>query len=441
MSAAPTVLDPLPQPQTLEEFILTSEPYLRPPPYQSKFRAVRWTELDMPGPEHEWLVKGVITRGERTMMVGASQSGKSFLAIDLAMAIVRGVPWFGAKVRRGGVVYQAGEGGRGIKKRLRAYRIEHGLESQVELPFVLLPAPVDLYAGDDATTALIAEAKHWASTFDSPLELVVIDTLSTATPGADENSSKDVGPVLARCERIAQECACAVMLVHHMNSGGQKPRGHTSILANLDSVLKVEKLDEMDVDRRAIREIELAKQKDGESGRKWRFVLPAVEIGKDSDGEAVTSCVVREPNTDGEPGETAKATDAGTRLTPQCEVFLRAIYRALSDHGEDAPPALGLPAGTRVVKWKRLGEVFAGMAFDGADEADPKKRQDKLSQAMKRHGERLMQLNIIMRQNPFVWLTGKKVRGFARRPDSAGNARGEQREEPPPPIRMDEPLF
>lgn len=433
--------DPLPQPQTLEEFKITSAPYWAPPPYVSKFRAVRWTELDLPGPEHEWLVKGVITRGERTMMVGASQSGKSFLAIDLAMAIVRGVPWFGAKVRRGGVVYQAGEGGRGIKKRLRAYRIEHGLESQVELPFVLLPAPVDLYAGDDATTALIAEAKHWSSTFDCPLELVVIDTLSTATPGADENSSKDVGPVLARCERIARECTCAVMLVHHMNSGGQKPRGHTSILANLDSVLKVEKLDEMDVDRRAIREIELAKQKDGESGRKWRFVLPAVEIGKDSDGEAVTSCVVREPNTDGEPGETSKPSDVGQRLTPQCEVFLRAIYRALSDHGEDAPPALGLPAGTRVVKWKRLGEVFAGMAFDGADEVDPKKRQDKLSQAMKRHGERLMQLNIIMRENPHVWLTGKKVRGFARRPDSAGEGRAERREEAPPPLPTDEPLF
>ncbi|HEY8066611.1 MAG TPA: AAA family ATPase [Methylosinus sp.] len=440
MTIAPP-FDVLPQPLSLEDFIRESAPYLAPPPYVSKFKAVRWTELDLPGPEHEWLVKGVITRGERTMMVGASQSGKSFLAIDLAMSIVRGVSWFGAKVRRGGVVYQAGEGGRGIKKRLRAYRLEHDLETNAELPFVLLPAQVDLYAGDDATNALIAETKHWGATFDCPLELVVIDTLSTATPGADENSSKDVGPVLARCERIAQECACAVMLVHHMNSGGQKPRGHTSILANLDSVLKVEKLEEMDVDRRAIREIELAKQKDGESGRKWRFVLPAVEIGKDAEGEALTSCVVRLPNIEGEPGETSKPTDAGQRLTPQCEVFLRAIYKALSEHGEEAPAALDLPAGTHVVRWKQLGEVFAGMAFDGADEDDPKKRANALSQAMKRHGERLMQLNIIMRENPFVWLTGKKVRGFARRSDSAGNTRGERREDPPPPVATDEPMF
>jgi hypothetical protein len=421
MNAIPTIL-------SLDDFVKASQPFVEPPPYQSKFSAVRWSDLDLPGAEHEWLVKNVITRKERTMMVGASQSGKSFLAIDLALSIARGAPWFGNRVLRGGVVYQAGEGGRGIKKRLRAYRAEHGISPADELPFVLLPATVDLFSGDDACEALIAESLHWSSTFDCPLELVVIDTLSTATPGADENSSKDIGPVLARCERIAHKTNAAVMLVHHMNSGGQKPRGHTSILANLDSVLKVEKMEEMDVDRRAIREIEIAKEKDGESGRRWRFVLPAIEIGRDMEGEPITSCVVRSPNVDGSPGDNSKPFDSGLRLSAQAEVFLRAIYRALAEHGEDAPFALGLPRGTRVVKWKTLGEVFASMAFDGADEADPKKRQDKLSQAMKRHGEKLMQLNVVMRENPYLWLTGRKVRGFAKRDDTAG-----RREEAPPP--------
>jgi hypothetical protein len=221
-----------------------------------------------------------------------------------------------------------------------------------------------------------------------------------------------------------------------MNAGGQKPRGHTSILANLDSVLKIEKLEEMDIDRRAIREIELVKQKDGESGKKWRFVLPAVELGRDADGDPITSCVIRQPNTDGEPGETSKATDAGIKLTPQCEVFLRAIYRALENHGEDAPFALNLPRGTRVVKWGLLGETFAGMAFDGADETDAKKRQDKLSQAMKRHGEKLMSLRVIMREKPFIWLTGRKVRGFSKRYDTAGE--GEARRQDPAPAQAPE---
>lgn len=66
--------------------------------------------------KHEWLVKNVLTRGEQAMLVGASQSGKSFLAIDLAFAIARGVPWFGNKTRKGLVVYQAGESAKGVRQ-------------------------------------------------------------------------------------------------------------------------------------------------------------------------------------------------------------------------------------------------------------------------------------------------------------------------------------
>jgi hypothetical protein len=78
------------------------------PPFVSKFQAIPWDELDASGPEHEWLVKGMLTRGERSMMVGPSQSGKSFVAIDMALSIARGVEYFGRKTLRGGVVYQAG---------------------------------------------------------------------------------------------------------------------------------------------------------------------------------------------------------------------------------------------------------------------------------------------------------------------------------------------
>ena len=87
------------------------------PPFVSKFQAIPWDELDASGPAHEWLVKGMLTRGERSMMVGPSQSGKSFVAIDMALSIARGVEYFGRKTLRGGVVYQAGEGGRSISSR------------------------------------------------------------------------------------------------------------------------------------------------------------------------------------------------------------------------------------------------------------------------------------------------------------------------------------
>src|SRR5690606_37475115 len=112
-----------------------------------------WQDVDAPGAQYEYLIKGVLTQNEISMLLGESQSGKSFLAIDIDMAVARGVPWFGHRVVRGGVVYQAGESATGVRrKRLPAYRIGNEITDQ-RLPFVLLQGPLDLYSGEDPTEA------------------------------------------------------------------------------------------------------------------------------------------------------------------------------------------------------------------------------------------------------------------------------------------------
>jgi hypothetical protein len=382
-----------------------------PPKFKSRFNAVPWADLDAPGPEHEWLVKGILTRHERSMMAGASQSGKSFLAIDIAMAVARGVDYLGRKTTRGGVIYQAGEGGRGVKKRLRAYRIHHGIPAGEPLPFVLLPSPVDLYAGEDQTEALIAEIRHWSASFPMPLEMVVIDTLSAATPGANENASEDMSRVLARCERIAAASNAHVMIVHHMNAEGSKPRGHTSIFANLDNVITVTKVDGMrdhSEQKRPIREARVTKQKDGEDGFSWRFVLPQVQLGHDGDGDPITSCVVAPPDMGAMAGVDTE-TEASIRLSAQGEIMLRAIYAAIDKAGEIPPPELRLPAHVRVVKWKEVSVQFRALSFD---EGDDEATAEAIRKAMERHGTALLKDNVIGRSNPFVWLTGRRVKGF-----------------------------
>lgn len=387
--------------------------------WQSKFHAVPWSHLDDPGPEHEWLIKGLLTRGERSMVAGESQAGKSFFALDLALSIARGVPFFGLRSLHGGVVYQAGEGGRGIKKRLRAYRQFHGITAGVDLPFVLLPAPLDLYANDDHTDLLIAEIEHWRATFTVPLELVVIDTLSAATPGANENASEDMSQVLTRCARIAEKTGAHVMLVHHMNASGAKPRGHTSIFANLENVITIKKVEGLsDIDQRPIREATVTKQKDGEDGKAIRFVLRREVIGTDAEGDEVSSCVAVPPNK-GRLEGIDTTVDPSIKLTPQAESLLRSIYKAIDEHGEVPPATLELPSSLRVVKWEHVRKVFEAMTFEGEGEEDAERKAAKIRQALKRHGEYLMSRQIIGRANPYVWLTGKKVRGFRRSGDAA----------------------
>lgn len=394
------------------------------PDYVSKFGAVTWAHMGDPGPQHEYLVEDLITRGELSMLAGPSGSGKSFLAIDLAMSVARGLDWMGRRVERGGVIYQAGESALGVRRRrLPAYSTHHGLTAADDVPFILLPAAVDLYGNADHVTALIAEIKHWSTRLSAPLELVVIDTFSAATPGADENSAKDMTVVLARCERIRKETGAAVLIVHHMNAAGEKPRGHTSIFANLDSVLICRKAEigegkstvvAKDADRREVRELSIAKAKDGEATAKFRFVLRSVDIGSNKYGKPITSCVVAEPNKGGLVEDSPNA--AGVKISNDAMVYLRAIDRSLAEHGVAAPASLHLPVGHRVVNLEKVRETFNRMTLEGQEEGDLVRRDDAIRQARKRHGAKLLKERVIGHEvidgKSVMWLTGRKVLGF-----------------------------
>ena len=415
------VVDWLDAGHTIDELyeLVRRAPRFEREPFRSRFHAVQWRDLDAPGPEHEWLIKNLLTRGETAMAAGPSKSGKTFFVLALAMAVARGVDFFGLRTMRGGVIYQAGEGGRGLKKRMRAYRKEHGISLDDEIPFVLLPSKLDLYNSVDHTEAFIAEAKHWASTFDCPLELIIIDTWATASAGSNENDGKDVSIILERCNRISRETGACVLLVHHMNADGAKVRGHTSILANLENVLIVRMVEGMhDEENRQLREAVVDKNKDGESGQKLRFVLRSVIIGTDEDGDPVTSCVVSKVN-----GETSDAPVPERSSVSNSEaMFIRALEKATSDAGTRPPQSSGLSQNLRLVEWKRFVSAYDSIAFDGADTdtetpKERERRKNARNQALKRTGESLMRKGIIAREAPWVWLTGKPIRGYRRRSD------------------------
>ncbi|SOC37062.1 AAA domain-containing protein [Rhizobium subbaraonis] len=409
------VVDWLNQGGTIEDLyrIAKAAPRFEREPYRSRFHAVTWADMDKPGPEHEWLIKGILTRAEVGMCAGPSKSGKSFLVIDAALAIARGTSWFGRRVVKGGVIYQAGEGQKGLKKRIRAYREDNGISPADPLDFVLLPARIDLYHSDDHTDALIEECRHWAGTFRAPLELIVIDTWATATPGANENDGKDVSVVLQRAAKLSQATGAAVLIVHHMNADGSKVRGHTSILGNLENVLIVRQCEGLRDDAgRQIREAVVDKNKDGEDGARFRFTLRSVQIGADEDGDPITSCVVA--NVEGE-GSDQPAPERPGVSNNEANI-VRAIERAELFSSHEHPSGRGIPAGARIVLWRDVISEFDKIEFDDVpDDETPEQRDKRLDarlKRLKRSGENLLRKNIIGRDNPYVWLTGRRIKGY-----------------------------
>jgi len=228
----------------------------------------------------DWLIRGVIPRAELVVMYGEPGSGKSFLALDMAVAVATGSPWREKKVRQGRVVYVAAEGATGFRKRLHATAEDRGL-SLADLPLGVIADAPDLMQSADATA--IARALAAAGGAD----LIVIDTFARVMPGANENSGEDVGKVLKHCKGIAQAFGAVVLMVHHSGKDASKgARGWSGLRGAADTELEVVRSD-------AARSVTVSKQKDGEDGAEFAFKLETVVLGLDAEGEEISTCVVR----------------------------------------------------------------------------------------------------------------------------------------------------
>jgi hypothetical protein len=389
--------------------------------YKSKFGALYLDELDEGGPlEHDWLVDGWLSTGDKSVTAGASRSGKSFFAIHLSLSVAYGMDLFGLRVRKGGVVYQAGEGARGVKKRLRAWRMHHGIEYSRDTPFVLLQKAIDIYRDNEKVQDLINEINAHAAVFSVPLRLVVIDTLATASVGADEISGRDMSIVLDNVALINAKTGAHVLLVHHMNAGGQKVRGHTSIYANVDQVVLVTR-DEAT----KIRTVRLDKAKDEEEGSIFQFELKQLVLGIDEHGKQVTSCICLPI----EQKEAVRREEErkGLRLNPPVELFMKAFFAAERRYGYPVPGAVDTPAKVRsVVPWEDVKRMYSEM--NPSDiltpdvqtteqvEKDAKAQRKALQVRITRHREELQARGVIGvakdDQRSVVFHTGVPLRAF-----------------------------
>jgi hypothetical protein len=379
---------------------------------ESRFGAVRWHEQDAVHQPYEWAVKGLIPRRCPVMIVGEMQSGKSFWTYGAAMAVARGIEFFGNRVpAAGAVIYGAMEAGQGFRNRMRAYRQHHGLTLDAAMPFAVLTREANLFNAEIDLDMLIEECLWLAGQMTAPLEAVVIDTYNAATPGLDENNSGEVSKVVAKMKTIMRRTNAGLWLVHHKNKQGGV-RGSTALAAAFETVIEISRVIDgthgavRDADRREIRNAKVVKQREGVDGEGFNFVLPAVEIGRDGDGDPITSCVVEAPAAAASDGHGPKAF----KLNDGEEKLFRSILEAIMEGGIAPPPALSLPASIgKVVDYKLVRTIFQSKML--AVDDDPRAHADRIKKQLQRAGTALRKFGVIGSHNQTVWLTGKAVRG------------------------------
>jgi hypothetical protein len=166
---------------------------------------------------------------------GKPGCGKSFLALDWALSVATGRPWQGHAVHPGAVLYIVGEGLAGLGKRRRAWSYAWQRPDTSGVTWLQGAVPLMSAGWVDALAQLVHELR--------PV-LVVVDTLSRAIAGHNENAPETMSAVVEASDRIRLAAAGAcVLFVHHATKDGATNRGHSALEGACDVRWKLTKED------------------------------------------------------------------------------------------------------------------------------------------------------------------------------------------------------
>ncbi|GFO81785.1 MAG: hypothetical protein A49_14120 [Methyloceanibacter sp.] len=205
----------------------------RPSPDRVKFKLIHAHEvLEKLGPV-DWLVKDFLEENTTGLVFGDPESFKSFLTLDIAFHIAAGKDWHGHAVRKGPVIYIAGEGHNGLARRFRAWERDHDTPI-ADLPLYVSERAASLYDAESAADVVEAVADT-VKRVGRPA-LVVIDTLARNFGAGDENSNTDMGLFLNHVDGLIRaQFGCTVMIVHHTgHTHKERARGATALKGGMD---------------------------------------------------------------------------------------------------------------------------------------------------------------------------------------------------------------
>lgn len=286
-----------------------------------------WFDEAQPNLAADDFVEGMLTSGAMSVIYGPSNCGKTFFVLDLALHVAWGREWRGRAIDQGAIVYLSLEGAQGIRNRIAAFRKHHKLDAQ-HLPFVAMPKPIDLLESEADVAAVIQLVEYVALHKKLPVRMVVVDTLSRAMAGGNENSPEDMTALIGNCDRIRDATGAHVCIIHHSGKDEARgARGHSSLRAATDTEIEIKRNPALTKST-----VRVAKQRDLEAGDPFDFTLKSVALGSNRRGKDVTSCVVLEAE------KTVEIARDPNELSEKEARALECLYETLSHRGFEGEP-------------------------------------------------------------------------------------------------------
>lgn len=231
-----------------------------------------------------WSVEQLVPEG-LSVLASPPKTGKSFLVLQMALAVATGEPFLQHRTKQGAVLYAALEDS---LSRL-SKRISLLVEDDRDVP-ENLHLLTELPRLDEGGLSTLGE---WIAS-NHP-RLVIVDTWAKVKPTGDGRKNayeKDVD-IVSEVKKLADQHGCSILLVHHEKKGGGKEAdwleslsGSMGLTATVDGILSLKRNrgERQGVLRRSGRDLE----DDGDIGLLWK------EPGWEYQGDAVKILISEE---------------------------------------------------------------------------------------------------------------------------------------------------
>lgn len=167
------------------------------------------------------LIDSVLRQGHKMLIAGPSKAGKSFLLIELAIAIKEGKEWIGFHCAQGNVLYINLE----IDPASFLHRMDDvyrslGIERTTKYHIYTWNLRGDAIPMDKLAPIIIRRAKGYN------LKCIIVDPIYKVITG-DENAAGDMAKFCNNFDKICKSLGVSVVYIHHHSKGS---KGNTNVM-------------------------------------------------------------------------------------------------------------------------------------------------------------------------------------------------------------------
>jgi hypothetical protein len=286
----------------------------------AKASALKLTYFDDCGDyaEKRHILKGLIARGETLAVIGPPGSGKSAFVCEIVVHAAARRDWRGHRAKEAcGWVIFALERGDLFRRRLRAYHQRDGLQG---LPIAVADAVIDLL-NPNCVGTIVATVRQAEQQFGRSVGGIVIDTYAKgiAANGGDEDKARDQNRAAANLRAVQSQIDVAIALVGHTGKDETRgARGSNAHLGDVDVMVQIS--------GDSIKVAQVIKGNDQPERTIAEFKLEAFELGRDEDGDPITTAIVSTDTVDQAPAPKARE--------PKLTANQKTLFAMLHDAGK-----------------------------------------------------------------------------------------------------------